>query len=142
MNVLIIDDSRAMRKIIARIVSKLGFEIAEAADGLEGLAALEADPQKYDLVLVDWNMPNMNGLDFTKTVRARDEFQNHKLVMITTETEPARMVQALMAGIDEFVMKPFTQEILIDKLRLIGVQIPSDLDSQTVMPNPVAQSNA
>lgn len=142
MNVLIIDDSRAMRKIISRIVSKLDFQITEASDGLEGLAALEADPQKYELVLVDWNMPNMNGYDFTKTVRAREKFRDLKLVMITTETEPARMVQALMAGIDEFVMKPFTQEVLTDKLRLIGVAIPESLNSHNASQIAVSKTNA
>lgn len=123
MNALIIDDSRAMRRIIGSIVRDVGFEITEAGDGLEGLAALESDPTKYDLVLVDWNMPNMNGYDFIKETRSRPEFYDLKLVMVTTETEPSRMAQALLAGVDEFVMKPFTKDVLIDKLRLIGVQI-------------------
>lgn len=124
MNALIIDDSRAMRRIIGGIVRDLGFEITEACDGLEGLNALEADPTKYDLVLVDWNMPNMNGYEMIKAVRAQDEFYDLKMVMVTTETEPARMAQALIAGVDEFVMKPFTKSVLLDKLRLIGVSIP------------------
>jgi two-component system chemotaxis response regulator CheY len=69
-------------------------------------------------------MPVMNGLEFVKTVRADDQYQQMKIAMVTTETEPAQMARALMAGVDEFVMKPFTSEILIEKLRLIGVQCP------------------
>ena len=70
-------------------------------------------------------MPVKNGLEFVEAVRADDQFVNEKLVMVTTETEPARMARALMAGVDEFVMKPFTSEILIDKLKLIGVRMPT-----------------
>lgn len=124
MNALVIDDSKAMRRIIGSIVKGVGFEPDDAGDGLEGLKALEAAPTKYDLVLVDWNMPNMNGYEFIKAVRAKDEFADLRMVMVTTETEPARMAQALMAGVDEFVMKPFTKEVLLEKLRLIGVPIP------------------
>ena len=78
-----------------------------------------------EVVLVDWNMPVMDGLEFVKAVRATPEYVNQKLVMVTTETEPDRMVRALMTGIDEFVMKPFTTDILIEKLKLIGVRMPA-----------------
>ncbi len=125
MNALVIDDSKAMRRIIGSIVKGLGFQITEAGDGLEGLEDLEANPEKYEVVLVDWNMPNMNGFEFIKAVRAQPRFDKLLMVMVTTETEPAKMAQALMAGVDEFVMKPFTQEVLIEKLQLIGVQFPS-----------------
>ncbi len=77
-----------------------------------------------ELVLVDWNMPVMNGLEFVQSVRADRSRDHTKLVMVTTETEPSRMARALMAGVDEFVMKPFTPEILLDKLRLLGVRMP------------------
>jgi two-component system chemotaxis response regulator CheY len=69
-------------------------------------------------------MPVMNGLEFVEAIRADDKFVNDKLVMVTTETEPARMTRVLMAGVDGFVMKPFTTEILVDKLKLIGVRMP------------------
>ena len=124
MYALIIDDSRAMRRIIGKIMSKLGFETLEAGQGQEGLAQLEDHASDIDVVLVDWNMPVMNGIDFVRTVRSRDEYADHKLVMVTTETEPTRMARALMAGVDEFVMKPFTEEILVEKLKLIGVRLP------------------
>lgn len=116
---LIIDDSRAMRRILKQIVEPLGFQIVEAGNGREGLAALAANGE-VELCLVDWNMPEMNGLEFIQAVRSDDAYQSLKLVMVTTETEPRQMAKALMAGVDEFVMKPFTSDILVDKLRLIG----------------------
>lgn len=122
MYALIIDDSRAMRRILRGIVQPLGFEILEAGDGQEGLNRLAEYAPEVELTLVDWNMPVMNGLEFVKAVRADNEYQDMKLMMVTTETEPAQMARALMAGVDEFVMKPFTSDILVEKLRLIGVQ--------------------
>lgn len=122
MYALIIDDSRAMRRILRQIVEPLGFEIMEAGNGQEGLACLHR-LDHVELVLVDWNMPVMNGLEFVKAVRSDDGWREVKLVMVTTETEPAQMARALMAGVDEFVMKPFTADILLDKLRLIGVNM-------------------
>ena len=122
MRVLIVDDSRAMRRILKKIVEGIGGESLEAGDGLEALAQLEQVSEPVDLALVDWNMPEMNGLEFVETVRSMPEYQPMRLVMVTTETEPSKMARALMAGADEFVMKPFTSEILLEKLRLIGVQ--------------------
>jgi two-component system chemotaxis response regulator CheY len=118
---LIIDDSRAMRRILRQIVEPLGFKILEAGDGQEGLNQLKQYPDQVELTLVDWNMPVMNGLEFVKVVRADEQYRQMKVMMVTTETEPAQMARALMAGVDEFVMKPFTSEILVEKLRLIGV---------------------
>ena len=124
MYALIIDDSRAMRRILRQIVQPLGFDILEAGDGQEGLDQLSAHPDEIELTLVDWNMPVMNGLEFVKRVRSDAAYADMKLMMVTTETEPAQMARALMAGVDEFVMKPFTADILVEKLRLIGVQCP------------------
>ena len=122
MYALIIDDSRAMRRILRQIVQPLGFDILEAGDGQQGLDQLAAHPDEIELTLVDWNMPVMNGLEFVKRVRSDAAYADMKLMMVTTETEPAQMARALMAGVDEFVMKPFTADILVEKLRLIGVQ--------------------
>lgn len=120
---LIIDDSRAQRRMIRRIVGSLGFdEIVEAENGQEGLDQLEANPA-VELVLVDWNMPVMTGIEFVKAARADERYSSLPIVMVTTETEPAQMARAVMAGVDEFVMKPFTPEVLIEKLRLIGVKV-------------------
>ena len=124
MNALIIDDSRAMRRILGKIMKGLGFEILEAENGAQGLETFLAKSDMIEVTLVDWNMPVMNGLEFVEAVRDKNEFDTDKLVMVTTETEPARMARALMAGVDEFVMKPFTTEILIEKLKLIGVRMP------------------
>ncbi len=123
MHALIVDDSRAMRRVLRSIVEPLGFEITEAGNGIEGLQQLVERPNT-ELALVDWNMPEMNGLEFVKAVRANPVYERIKLVMVTTETEPAKMARALMAGVDEFVMKPFTKDILLDKLQLIGVTMP------------------
>ena len=103
-------------------MSSLGFEIIEAENGKEGLEKFQEMSDDIGVALVDWNMPIMNGLEFVQAVRAQDQYSDHKLVMVTTETEPTRMARALMAGVDEFVMKPFTPDILEEKLKLIGVK--------------------
>lgn len=120
---LIIDDSRAMRRILRRIIEPLGFNILEAEHGQEGLNQLQQRINAVDLILVDWNMPVMDGLQFVKALRSDKTIPHISVVMVTTETEPAQMARALMAGVDEFVMKPFTAEVLIEKLQLIGVTI-------------------
>ena len=122
MNALIIDDSSAMRRIISKIMKDIGFDTVEAGDGQEGLSRVEAASGDFEVVLVDWNMPVMNGIEFVKAVRSHPEYSGLKIMMVTTETEPARMAQALMAGVDEFAMKPFTPEVLLEKLKLIGVR--------------------
>lgn len=120
---LIIDDSRAMRRVLRRIVQPLGFSILEAEHGQDGLDQLAHHNNAVDLILVDWNMPVMDGLQFVKALRADKTIPRINVVMVTTETEPAQMARALMAGVDEFVMKPFTPEILMGKLQLIGVAV-------------------
>ena len=120
---LIIDDSRAMRRILRRIIEPLGFNILEAEHGQEGLDQLQQHGNTVDLILVDWNMPVMDGLQFVEALRSEKTIPHISVVMVTTETEPAQMARALMAGVDEFVMKPFTAEVLIEKLQLIGITI-------------------
>ncbi len=100
----------------------LGFECVEAGNGLEGLDRLKQFGAP-DVVLVDWNMPEMNGLDFIKAVRAVPEYQELPLMMVTTETEMERMALAFMAGVNEYVMKPFCAETIREKLELIGVGV-------------------
>ena len=117
---LVVDDSRTMRRILAQHMREAGFEVYEAANGRDALARLRSDAGEISLVLVDWNMPQMNGLEFVKRVRGDPGFAAVRLMMVTTETEMERMVAALEAGADEYVMKPFTKEILFDKLRLLG----------------------
>ena len=117
---LVVDDSRAVRMILARTLREFGYEVGEAGDGKEALAALEKEPGQFRLVLVDWNMPVMNGLDLVKALRGRREFSSLLIVMVTTETELGHMATALEAGANEYVMKPFTRDILLSKLEMVG----------------------
>ena len=101
----------------------LGFEVSQAGDGAEALAVLESGVRP-DVCLVDWNMPVMDGLTFIKTVRRRDDLRGIPLMMVTTETEQEQVVRALEAGANEYLMKPFTKEVLIAKLSLLDVDLP------------------
>jgi two-component system chemotaxis response regulator CheY len=120
MRALIVDDSKTMRTIVGRIVRELGFETAEAGDGHEGLARLE-ESGPPDLILVDWNMPDMNGYDFVKATRANPVYESTQIVMVTTESLLGQMSKALDAGANEYVVKPFTKEIIQNKLALLGL---------------------
>ena len=120
MRALVIDDSRTVRLIIGKVLTELGLDVVEAGNGREGLERLEENPDA-DVVLVDWNMPEMNGLEFIRAVRARPEYRHTKLMMVTTETEQEQVLRALDAGADEYVMKPFTRDILVAKLSLLDV---------------------
>lgn len=119
--VLIVDDSRAIRRILGTTIRELGFEVAEASNGQEALERLEDMDQPVRFMLVDWNMPKMNGLDFVLKVRENKRFEESSILMVTTETAVDQMVKALDAGANEYVMKPFTKEIIEDKLRLLGI---------------------
>ena len=120
MRALIIDDSKAMRCLLSRMLRGLGFEVVGAANGREGLQRLQENG-KIDLALVDWNMPEMNGLDFIRTVRAEQSYDGVLLMMVTTETERENVARALAAGANEYVMKPFTQEVIVEKLQIFGM---------------------
>jgi two-component system chemotaxis response regulator CheY len=120
MRALVIDDSRTVRAIIGKILRDEGLEVVEAANGREGLERLR-EPPGVELVLVDWNMPEMNGLDFIRAVRADRAYDLVRIMMVTTETEQGQVIRALDAGANEYVMKPFTREILIAKLSLLDV---------------------
>jgi two-component system chemotaxis response regulator CheY len=118
--VLIVDDSRTIRTIIRRILVELGYETCEAGHGVEALKVFEAEKDAVKLVLVDWNMPEMNGLELLKHLRQDPSLSWLKIVMVTTETEMDHMASALEAGADEYIMKPFTKDILVEKLEYIG----------------------
>ena len=120
MRALVVDDSRAMRKIIAGALRKLGYETTEAADGAQALVALQNGPLP-DLATVDWNMPVMDGLTFVTQVRANREYRALTLMMVTTEAEHGQIVRALAAGAHEYLIKPFTVEALEEKLALLGL---------------------
>jgi two-component system chemotaxis response regulator CheY len=120
MRVLVVDDSRAIRRIVGGIMKDLGYEVTEACNGREALDMIEQSGPP-DIVLVDWNMPEVDGLEFVKTVRANPQYGDLPLIMVTTETEMERMAVALVAGVNEYVMKPFDKAIIQDKLELLGI---------------------
>ena len=120
MRVLVIDDSRAIRMILKKTLVGLGADVSEASNGVEALDKLgEGSP--FDLALVDWNMPEMNGYEFVKAARANAAYAAMKICMVTTETETSQIVKALEAGANEYLMKPFTKDALREKLDALGV---------------------
>jgi two-component system chemotaxis response regulator CheY len=118
---MVIDDSRAMRLILSRALQGFGYEVAQAANGKDALAQLHQDGANIELFLVDWNMPEMNGLEFVQQLRSEHRFDSIPVVMVTTETETDQMIVALGAGANEYVIKPFTTETIEDKLRMLGL---------------------
>lgn len=120
MRALVIDDSRAIRLILGQVMKKLGFEVVDAGDGQEALNKLKSDGP-FDIALVDWNMPVMNGYDFVVNTRKDSQYNDMRLMMVTTETEMAQVIKALEAGANEYVMKPFTKEMIAEKLTLLGL---------------------
>ena len=120
-NALVVDDSRAIRAILSKTLRELGFEVAQASNGGEALDCMLREGASIRLALVDWNMPVMNGIDFVRKVRARPAWQDTCLLMVTTETEIEQVMLALAAGANEYIMKPFTADVVRDKLRLLGV---------------------
>ena len=117
---LVVDDSRAMRSILTRLMTNLGFDVARGRNGAQAMAVLDAGARP-DVILVDWNMPVMDGLTFIKKVREREDLREIALMMVTTESEQGNIVRALAAGAHENVVKPFTDDVIADKLNLLGL---------------------
>jgi two-component system chemotaxis response regulator CheY len=117
---LVIDDSRAVRLLIGNILREIGIEVVEAANGREGLDRLYTTVD-VDLILVDWNMPVMDGLEFVIAVRSLRVYDSIQILMVTTEAESEKVMQALAAGVNEYVMKPFTKEVLVAKLGMLNM---------------------
>jgi len=117
MNILLVDDSRMMRGIQKKVLEVLGgVQFTEAGDGLEALVAIKAAPAAFDLVLVDWNMPNMDGITLVRRIRETDK--KTLLMMVTTEGEKDRVMEAIKAGVNNYTVKPFTPETLLTKVRM------------------------
>lgn len=118
---LVVDDSRAIRRILGRILLRNGFSICEAANGVEALRSLGGEAADITLLCVDYNMPEMNGVELLKAMRGIPQFHDLPVMMITTETHVETMQRAFAAGVSEYVMKPFTEDMVVDKLRLLGI---------------------
>jgi two-component system chemotaxis response regulator CheY len=118
--VMVVDDSRIMRNIVKNTFARLGTpcEYVEAADGEDALHQLEAN--KIDLVLLDWNMPKMSGLDFLKKVRAMDGYKSLPIIMITSEAARYNMIEALKNGVTDYIIKPVNEKIFTEKLAKIS----------------------
>lgn len=122
MKALIVDDARVVRVALGRIMNQLGFESVEAENGQVAMEQIDANPD-VDVVMLDWNMPVVNGYDFLVALRERPEFSHSpKVIMVTTETGMPSMLKALAAGADEYVMKPFDKEMIASKLEIVGLR--------------------
>lgn len=115
MKILIVDDSKTMRMIIGRTLKELGHETREAGNGREAITALKAETG-WGLVMADWNMPEMNGLEMVIAVKAEEVFKPLPIMMVTTETEMSNIQKAMDAGAAGFIMKPFKKEAIQEKI--------------------------
>jgi two-component system, chemotaxis family, chemotaxis protein CheY len=120
MHALIVDDSTTMRMILKAHLKKLGFEVTEAINGIDALDRLKA-MATADLVMVDWNMPEMDGLAFIRAVRTEVAYAALPMMMVTTNTDRSHVAEALDAGANEYIMKPFTRDMIREKLEILGL---------------------
>ena len=120
MQALVVDDSQAVRDLLTDHLGQMGFQVQQAADGLEALARLAQMP-RLAIVLLDWAMPGMDGLEVLRRMRSDGRFTEVPVVMVTTETELPNIADALDAGASEYLMKPFDAQSLLEKLLLLGV---------------------
>ena len=123
MKALVVDDSRVMRMLLSRMLKEVGFtDVGQAEHGKDAMAYFSGNPDTR-LALVDWNMPEMNGIELVEAVRKDASLNDVRLVMVTTESEMAQIERALALGANEYVMKPFTKDVIGDKLRLLGLNL-------------------
>ena len=116
---VVVDDSSTMRRIIKNTLARLGYEdILEAENGVEGWEKMNANPD-VKVLITDWNMPEMNGLDLVKKVRADERFKDIPIIMVTTEGGKAEVITALKAGVNNYIVKPFTPQVLKEKLEVV-----------------------
>jgi two-component system chemotaxis response regulator CheY len=116
---LVVDDSAVIRKVARRILESLSFRVSEADDGEQALAACKGEMP--DAVLLDWNMPVMDGYEFLKQLRSLPNGREPKVVFCTTENDIAHIARAMHAGADEYIMKPFDKDIMTAKLQEVGL---------------------
>ena len=116
MKLLVVDDSSTMRRIIKNTLARLGYkDILEGEDGVQGWAQMDSNPD-IEMLITDWNMPEMNGLELVKKVRADERFKELPIIMVTTEGGKAEVITALKAGVNNYIVKPFTPQVLKEKL--------------------------
>jgi two-component system chemotaxis response regulator CheY len=122
MKILVVDDSSTMRRIIKNTLKRLGYiDILDAEDGVFANDILNK-VNDIDLIITDWNMPNMNGLQLVKLIRKHDTYKDTPIVMVTTEGGKNEVITALKAGVNNYIVKPFTPQVLKDKLNtIIGI---------------------
>jgi two-component system chemotaxis response regulator CheY len=119
MKIITIDDSSTMRRIIKNTLERIGYggDILEAEDGKQALSVLSKN--KVDLIITDWNMPNMDGLSFVKAIRSMREWDDVPIIMVTTEAAKEDILEALKAGVNNYIVKPFTPEVLKEKIEIV-----------------------
>lgn len=115
---LVVDDSGAIRKVERKYLEEMGFEVLEAENGEEALKVVEENPD-LDIILLDWHMPVMNGYEFLVKLRSNPKWSNIKVMMVTTENQQKSVIDAIMAGANEYLMKPFDKEMLETKIRYL-----------------------
>lgn len=115
--ILVVDDMLTMRKIVQKAFKDLGYtDLAEASDGVKAWEAVSSSAQPFGLIISDWNMPNASGLDLLKRVRADGRYKNTPFVLLTAESEASQVAEAVKAGVDHYIVKPFTPDILKKRL--------------------------
>jgi two-component system chemotaxis response regulator CheY len=117
MKILSVDDSRILRQIVKNAVEILGYDFLEAENGKKAFEILEKEGADISLILLDWNMPEMDGITFLKKIKSDERFKNIPVTMLTTEGEKTKMIEAVKAGAKNYLTKPFTQENLITKIQ-------------------------
>ncbi len=120
MKALVVDDSRAMRAAMRRLMTELGFEVVEAGDGQQALELLGEQAAEIDVALVDWHMPNVDGLELVRRMQDEKDTFRIRTMMVTAETDIRRVMEALRVGADEYLMKPVTRDALAEKLQILG----------------------
>jgi two-component system chemotaxis response regulator CheY len=117
MKFLVVDDSATMRRIVVNSLNRIGF--ADCLEAGNGAAALDTFDPSVDFVITDWNMPTMSGLDFVKALRSRDDGRKVPIIMVTTRSVREDIVQAAQAGVNNYIVKPFTPQVLKEKIDVV-----------------------
>jgi two-component system chemotaxis response regulator CheY len=119
MKIITIDDSSTMRRIIKNTLFRIGYgsDVLEAEDGKQALSVLSQN--KVDLIITDWNMPNMDGLSFVKAIRSMRAWDDVPIIMVTTEAAKEDILEALKAGVNNYIVKPFTPQVLKEKIEVV-----------------------